>query len=324
MRTGPARRLEALVERPGWPSRRRRCAASSPSSRRSGCSRTRTPRPAASRPSAATGSTPTAARARSSRGRRPFPLDLTAVRSEVEAALQATTEMLSQVTRLLALVSAPPLETATVRHVEVLLLQPRVVMVVVITSTGGVAKRVVDVRRPVDPGLADWADEYLNERVAGLRLGTHLLRRRLEDPGLSRARARVPRRARARRSSTWRRRRSSALRRRRGRPARRGAGRGARGVPAPARRCSRGAPRCSSSSATRSTRGGRSSASGTSSRPALHDVSLVGATYGLANRTLGAVSLLGPLRMDYDKAIRSVRAAAFELSRFVEEVYEED
>jgi len=27
--------------------------------------------------------------------------------------------------------------------------------------------------------------------------------------------------------------------------------------------------------------------------------------------------------MDYEKAIRSVRAAAFELSRFVEDVYEE-
>jgi heat-inducible transcriptional repressor len=56
--------------------------------------------------------------------------------------------------------------------------------------------------------------------------------------------------------------------------------------------------------------------------PALRQVSLVGATYGLTNRTLGAVTLLGPLRMDYDKAIRSVRAAAHELSRFVEEVYE--
>src|SRR6266571_4594630 len=45
-----------------------------------------------------------------------FPLDLSAARSEVEAALQATTEMLSEVTRLLALVSAPPLESASVRH----------------------------------------------------------------------------------------------------------------------------------------------------------------------------------------------------------------
>ena len=53
----------------------------------------------------------------------------------------------------------------------------------------------------------------------------------------------------------------------------------------------------------------------------LHGASYVGTTYGLANRSLGVVGLLGPLRMDYDKAIRSVRAAAFELSRLVEEVY---
>ena len=50
----------------------------------------------------------------------------------------------------------------------------------------------------------------------------------------------------------------------------------------------------------------------------------MGASYGLANRTLGAVSLIGPLRMDYEKAIRSVRAAAHELSRFVESVYEDN
>src|SRR5262245_62747079 len=42
-----------------------------------------------------------------------FPLGLAAARAEVEEALQATTEMLSQVTRLLALVSAPPLRSAT-------------------------------------------------------------------------------------------------------------------------------------------------------------------------------------------------------------------
>ena len=80
-----------------------------------------------------------------------FPLDLTSMRSEVEPALQSTTEMLSQVTRLLALVSAPGLETASVRHVEVLLLQPSVVMVVTITSTGGVAKKLITFERAVDP-----------------------------------------------------------------------------------------------------------------------------------------------------------------------------
>src|SRR5437764_6310837 len=114
-----------------------------------------------------------------------FPLDLHTQRTEVESALQATTEMLSQVTRLLALVSAPPLEATTVVRVEVLLLQPELVMVVVITSAGGVTTRLFHFETPVDPGLTQWAVEYLNETVAGLQLGTSLLRRRFEDPGLS-------------------------------------------------------------------------------------------------------------------------------------------
>ena len=58
--------------------------------------------------------------------------------------------------------------------------------------------------------------------------------------------------------------------------------------------------------------------------PELSNVALVGAAYGLAHRTLGTVSLLGPVRMDYDKAIRSVHSAAAELSRFVEDVYEDN
>src|SRR5919199_1817395 len=114
-----------------------------------------------------------------------FPLDLTAAEAEVEAALQATTAMLSDVTRLLALVSAPPLESASIRHVEVLLLQAQVVMVVVITSAGSVAKRVFTFVEPVDPGLTKWAGEYLNDALTGLQPGTHQLKQRFDDPGLT-------------------------------------------------------------------------------------------------------------------------------------------
>jgi heat-inducible transcriptional repressor len=35
------------------------------------------------------------------------------------------------------------------------------------------------------------------------------------------------------------------------------------------------------------------------------------------------VSVIGPLRMDYGHAIRSVKDAAAQLSRFVSEVYDE-
>ena len=88
-------------------------------------------------------------------------------------------------TRLLALVSAPPLEAATVRHVDVLQLQPNVVVVVVITSTGEVTKQRYTFPEPVDPGLVTWAGDYLRERLTGLRLRSRLLARAFDEPGLS-------------------------------------------------------------------------------------------------------------------------------------------
>ena len=111
-------------------------------------------------------------------------LELSLIRREVAEAMRATSETLSQVTNLLAIVSAPPIETATLRHVEVLLLQPQVLMVVVITSTGGVTKRVFTYENPLDPGLVTWAGEYLNEQLVGLGLGASALHRRLADPQL--------------------------------------------------------------------------------------------------------------------------------------------
>jgi heat-inducible transcriptional repressor len=99
-----------------------------------------------------------------------FGVDLSSMRDEVEDALRVTTDMLSRATRLLALVSAPSLDAATIRHVEVLALQPTSVMVVAITSTGGVTKRVFRLDEPIDSGLVAWASEIRRE-VTGVRLG---------------------------------------------------------------------------------------------------------------------------------------------------------
>jgi transcriptional regulator of heat shock response len=60
---------------------------------------------------------------------------------------------------------------------------------------------------------------------------------------------------------------------------------------------------------------------GENPQPELRTVSVVGANYGLAHRNLGAVGVVGPLRMDYATAIASVRGAARELSRCCETVY---
>jgi heat-inducible transcriptional repressor len=246
---------------------------------------------------------------------RPLALDLRA-RHEVEVALQDTTEALAQVSRLLALVSAPPLESATVRHVEVLQLQPTVVIVVVITSTGGVTKRAITFAEPIDPGLLEWARQYVAEQIDGLPLGSSRLRGRLTDPQLP------PRELAF----------IAALR-----------------------------PAFVEAAADdqRLYVGGTASLGGVEDieevldalekraslleilgealaprrlfvrvgeeldHPAFRHLSLVGATYGVTHRPLGTVGLLGPQRMDYDKAIAAVRGAAHELSRFVEALYEE-
>lgn len=252
-----------------------------------------------------------------------FPLDLHTERTEVEAALQATTEMLSQVTRLLALVSAPPLEATTVLHVEVLLLQPELVMVVVITSAGGVAKRTFHFEQPVDPGLAQWAHEYLNETVSGLQLGTALLRRRFEDTGLG---------VRERSFLAVLRPAFTDLVNAEQRLFVGGAADLLGEVRAEELEAYRNLFELVEKRAALLDVIGESALEPRRSfvrvghdleHPALTEIALVGACYGLVHRALGAVSLVGPVRMDYEKALGAVRSAATELSRFVESVYDE-
>jgi curved DNA-binding protein CbpA len=55
----------------------------------------------------------------------------------------------------------------------------------------------------------------------------------------------------------------------------------------------------------------------------LRSLALVAAGYGLPQRRLGTVSVIGPLRMDYGSAIYAVRDAAAQLSTFIGEVYDE-
>jgi heat-inducible transcriptional repressor len=252
-----------------------------------------------------------------------FPLQLAVARSELETALQSTTDMLSELTRLLALVSAPAVETATVRHVEVLLLQPHVAMVVLITSTGSVTKRVFQFEHPVDRGLVDWAGEYLNEQVVGMRLGSRNLRRRLDDPSLSALERSfldtvrpvleqpVPEEQRVFVGGT-----ASLLD-----DATADELRAYRGL---LELLERRRTLLDVVAAALDSRRPFVRVGDELGNPALHELALVGSAYGLSTRALGTVSLLGPLRMDYEGAIRSVRSAASELSRLSEEVFEDN
>jgi heat-inducible transcriptional repressor len=251
-------------------------------------------------------------------------MSLTLARREVDEAMRLTSETLSQVTDLLAIVSAPPIRTTTIRHIEVLLLQPQVLMVVIITSTGGVSKRVFTYERPVDPGLADWAASYLNEALVGKGLGARTVRSRLTEPtlpptersfleGLAPAFIDLAETAEdslyvegtARLLAEHRFQDVSQLN-------------------ALLDMLERRVSLLGLLSAALDQRDLYVRIGGENEVPALRGLSLVAANYGLPQRNLGTVSVIGPTRMDYATAMGAVRAAALQLSRFVEDVYDAD
>lgn len=251
------------------------------------------------------------------------PLDLSAMRREIDTAMREVTSALSKVTDLVALATAPPASSAVIRRVEVFALQPTVVMAIVIASNGNVTKRVFTFAEPIDRGLVEWAGSYLNERLTGIEPGSRRIGALLADGKLDGRESAI----------------IAAL--------------------VPAFEADEGeiaadglyidglARLLSAEHATDMTRAdelmraleGRASflamlrtaldkrtiycwIGQENPLPELREVSVVGANYGLGYRNLGAIGVVGPTRMDYATAIATVRDAAGELSRFFESVYE--
>ncbi len=252
----------------------------------------------------------------------PSPLALSQVRREVEDALRETTAALAQANDLLALATAPPVSTATIHRIEVLRLQPRVVAVVAIADNGDVAKRVFTFERTVDSGLVEWASSFLNERLEGLGIGSRTIASRLEDPSLGeRERGFLTAIGPAIGELSE----ASPQELYMDGTARLLSQSHAGDIPRPDGVVSALEGRVSVLSVLRSALRERSvflCIGEENPEPALRSLSMVGASYGLGYRTLGAVGVAGPLRMDYARAIDSVREAAGELSRFFATVYE--
>lgn len=249
-------------------------------------------------------------------------LSLDQVRREVDQALGQLADALAQATNLLGVVTSPAATTSTVRRVEVLSLQPQLVMVVVITSTGGVIKRVLAFDTAVEPALADWAGDFLNERLTGEGVGSRRALARLTDEGLSPREQEII------------------------------------GALAPAVTELEDNEECVIHVGGRSHFLSAQRAGDIATIDALMTtleeryavlellrstldqnevylrvgselggrrlagISMVAANYGVAHRNLGTVSLFGPSRMDYRLAIPAVRRAASILSEYVDEVYE--
>jgi heat-inducible transcriptional repressor len=242
---------------------------------------------------------------------------------EVETALRQATDAMSRATNLLALALAPRVSGARLCRVELLTLHPSELMFVFIVSTGSVMKGVIEWPRPIDPGLVKWASTYLNETLDDRTLTARLIKRTLDNPELSEREARFL------------------------------------GVLAPAfeklvdeqyeeEMFVGGASRLLTESRPHDVSSLRdllllleerflllrvlraALGSGTvvvrigseHEATALQPFSVVAASYGLPQRRLGTVSLVGPTRMDYGTAIATVRGTAQLLSELVGERYE--
>ncbi|NLE21797.1 MAG: heat-inducible transcription repressor HrcA [Actinobacteria bacterium] len=241
--------------------------------------------------------------------------------NEIDDALRETAEALSRVTELLAVVSAPAVTTSSLRHIEILSLQPRLVMVVLITTSGQVTKRMFSFGDPVDEGLAEFARVYLNERLVGAQLGTRRIATVFESPDL-----RPKERAFL-----------EALR-----PAFESPSPGdveglhLGGTSRLLDNLSRaGVQHLNEVLEMLEERynllellAGALREEGVYLRighempsPSLQECSMVASTYGVANRSLGTVSVIGPTRMDYQRVIATVRATADGLSTYLEDIW---
>ncbi|MDX6264293.1 MAG: heat-inducible transcriptional repressor [Kribbellaceae bacterium] len=89
---------------------------------------------------------------------------------DLDDVVRRTVRLLAQITRQVAIVQYPTLSRSSVRHVEVVTMTPRRLLLVLITSTGRVEQRIVETHDDVDEQLIADLRSRLNTALTGQRL----------------------------------------------------------------------------------------------------------------------------------------------------------
>jgi heat-inducible transcriptional repressor len=89
---------------------------------------------------------------------------------DLDDVLRRSVRLLAQLTRQVAVVQYPTLTRSTVRHVELVLVTPARVMLVLITDTGRVDQRMVDIGDVIGEDAVSRLRTMLNSTLAGHRL----------------------------------------------------------------------------------------------------------------------------------------------------------
>ncbi len=89
---------------------------------------------------------------------------------DLDDVLRRAVRLLAQLTRQVAVVQYPTLSTSTVRHLEVIALTPARLLMVVITDTGRVDQRVVELGDVIDDHQLSQLREMLGQALEGKKL----------------------------------------------------------------------------------------------------------------------------------------------------------
>jgi heat-inducible transcriptional repressor len=89
---------------------------------------------------------------------------------DLDDVVHRTVRLLAQLTRQVAVVQYPSLSRSSVRHLELVPISTTRVMVVVITDTGRVEQRLVDLPGPIGPDEVTELRRLINDKLGGHRL----------------------------------------------------------------------------------------------------------------------------------------------------------
>jgi heat-inducible transcriptional repressor len=89
---------------------------------------------------------------------------------EMESVIQQTSKILVQMTKYPSLVLSPQIDTAIFRHVQLVKLSSNTVLVVIVTDTGLVENKVIELQQEISTEELDRLSTLLNQKLRGLSL----------------------------------------------------------------------------------------------------------------------------------------------------------
>ena len=89
---------------------------------------------------------------------------------EIESLIHQTSKILVQMTQYPSLILGPQVQTAIFRHIQLVKLSPNTVLVVIVTDTGYVENKMIELEREVSTEELDRLSVLLNEKLRGLSL----------------------------------------------------------------------------------------------------------------------------------------------------------